>query len=113
MGAFHYKIHTIDNKTRIPPKYMPYKQFIFEGTGDIPYYFQINTDRFNNLDDDTYSIELRDEVNILHNLLYNKFVSFWNYYILPEILTHLGGGRKTRKYKNKKRKYRRSIRKTL
>jgi len=115
MGMFHYKIDTIDG-TALSHKNKPYKAFTFMMNPSIRYAFDTNTYKFNNLDSPDnliYNEELRNKVDELHNLLYNRFVNYWNSFILPEILKPITGGRKTRKYKNKKRKYRRSIRKTL
>jgi len=116
MGLFHYKIDTIDG-TALSRKNNPYKAFTFAINPTIRFAFNTNSYRFDNLDSSyhsrTYNLELRNKVDELHNLLYNRFVNYWNYFILPEILIPTTGGRKTRKYKNKKRKYRRSTRKTL
>ena len=84
MGLFHYKIDTIDGTT-LSHKNMPYKAFTFMDNPTIRFAFNINSDRFNNLDASyhsrTYNLELRNEVNELHNSLYNRFVNYWNYFI--------------------------------
>ena len=78
-GPLHYKIDTLQwcagKGKDLKEDERPYKKLMIENT----YRFQTNTDPFSLLDNFTYLDKTKlDQLNELHNIIYNQFVVFWN-----------------------------------
>jgi hypothetical protein len=133
-GAFHYKIDKLvfsENIEEFQEHESPYKIFTITNTNqfendDKPFQKLTTADmeRTGKYSKDDITSERLHEISILHNIIYNMFITFWNTHILAEIRTVQSsssynnenrnillksGGRMTRRHKKYSRRTHRYI----